>query len=115
MSLMGRIRQRHIEFIAKQQTKAVRSHLSTTSSSGSPTKEYRSIMEVFANVLAPLTLTMVQTLESNGLGELQHLIPRFILFTIVVGLWWPRHVDDVWCPSRMCYQHALSQLLTRRE
>ena len=31
---------------------------------------YGSIMEVFADVVAPLTLTMAQALESNGHGEL---------------------------------------------
>ena len=52
-------------------------------------------MEVFADVVAPLMLTMAQALESNALGELQHLIPRYILFKFVLGMWRPRHVDDV--------------------
>ena len=72
-------------------------------------------MEVFADVVAPLTLTMLEALESNGHGELQHLIPRYLLLKVVLGMWWPRHVADVWCPSRMCYHRGLSQLLTRRE
>ena len=114
-SLLGRSRQRHIQFIAKRHSKALRGHLSNASSGGSPTKVYGSIMEVFANVVAPLTLTMAPALASNGHGELQHLIHRYILFKVVLGTWRPHHVDDVWCPSRMCYHRELSQLLTRRE
>ena len=72
-------------------------------------------MEVFADVVAPLTLTKAEALESNGHGDLQHLIPRYILFKVVLGTWRPRHVDDVWCPSRMCCHRGLSQLPTRRE
>ena len=37
--LLGRSRQRRIEFIAKRQSKAVREHLSNASSGGSATKE----------------------------------------------------------------------------
>ena len=40
-------------------------------------------MEVFADVVAPLTLPMADGLGSNGLGELRHLIPRYILFKVV--------------------------------
>ena len=78
-------------------------------------KEYGSIMQVFADVVAPLTLTMAQALESSDLSKLQHLIPCYILFKFVLGMWRPRHVGDVWCPSRMCYDRGLSQLLTRKE
>ena len=114
-SLLGRSRQRRIEFIAKRKSKAVRGHLSNACCGGSPTKAYGSVMEVFADVVAPLTLTMAEALESNGPGELQYLIPRYILFKVVLGMWRPRHVDDVWCPSRMCYHRGLYELLTRRE
>ena len=114
-SVLGRSCRRHMEFIANNQSKAVRGHLSNASCRGSPTKVYGSIMEVFADVVAPLTLTMVEAFESNGIGELQHLIPRYILFKGVLGMWRPRHVNDVWCPSRMCYHRGLSQLLIRRE
>ena len=114
-SLLGRSRHRRIEFIAKRHSRAVRGHFSNASCGGSPTKVYGSIMEVFAVVVAPLTLRMAQALESNGLGELQHLIPRYILFNVVLGMWRPRHVDNVWCPLRMCYHRGLSQLLTRRK
>ena len=57
--------QRRMEFIAKRQSKAVRGHLSNTSCGGSRTKVYGAIMEVFADVVAPLTLTMAKALESN--------------------------------------------------
>ena len=76
---------------------------------------YGSILEVFADVVAPLTLTMAEAFESNGVGGLQHLIPGYILFKLLLGTWRPRYVDDVWCPSRMCCLRGLSQLLPRRE
>ena len=72
-------------------------------------------MEPFANVVAPLTFTMAQALESKGLVELQHLVPRYILFNLVLGMWRLHDVHNVWCPSAMCHYGGLSQLLTRRE
>ena len=114
-SLLGRSCPGRIEFIARRQSKAMRGHLSNASCGGRLTKVYGSIMEVFTDVVAPLMLTMAEALDSNGHGELQHLIPHHILFKVVLGMWRPRHVDNVWCPSRMCYHRGLSQLLTRRE
>ena len=45
-------------------------------------------------------------------SKLQHLIPRYILLKVGLGMWRRRHVDDAWCPSRMCCHRGLSQLFT---
>ena len=46
------------------------------------------------------------------------LIPKltnYILFRVMLGMWRPRRVDDVWHPTALCAHKGLASLLTREE
>ena len=43
------------------------------------------------------------------------LVPRYFMIHIMLGMWRPRWVDDIWVAGRMCYHQGLAALLSRRE
>ena len=67
------------------------------------------------DVLKPILVTLSDHLTKNGCSELIPLLPKYILFRVMLGMWRPRRVDDVWHPTSLCHHKGLASLLSRQE
>ena len=60
-------------------------------------------------------MTLSDQLTKNGCSELIPLLPKYILFRVMLGMWRPRKVDDVCHPTSLCHHKGLASLLSRQE
>ena len=97
--------------------KYVRGYHDAKTAGGRPGKKYNNIPDVVNDVFAPLVNLdpMVKHLEKKGLVDLVPLVPRYFMFCILLGMWRPRRVDDIWVAGPMCYHRGPAALLSRRE
>ena len=63
----------------------------------------------------PILRCLSEALEKNGASELIPKLTNYILFRVMLGMWRPRRVDDVWHPTALCAHKGLASLLTREE
>ena len=82
---------------------------------GRPRKTYSSVHEALDVVFKPILVTLSDPLTKNGPNGLIPLLPKYILFMVMLGMWRPRRVDDMWHPTSLCHHKGLASLLSRQE
>ena len=103
--------------------------LSADTMGGRPRKTYGSVHEALDNIFKPILVTLSDHLTKNGCSELIPLLPKYILFKVMLGMWRPplparekvhRWVDLL--PSRTALvcdsyfgSHAVANQLARRQ
>ena len=95
--------------------KFVKGALSADTMGGRPWKTYGSVHEALDDVFKPILVTLSDHLTKSGCSELIPLLPKYILFRVMLGMWQPRRVDDVWHPTSLCHHKGLASLLSRQE
>ena len=95
--------------------KFVKGALSADTMGGRPRKTYTSVHEALDDVFKPILVTLSDHLTKNGCSGLIPLLPKYILFRVMLGMWRPRTVDDVWHPTSLCHHKGLASLLSRQE
>ena len=95
--------------------KHVRGALSAATLGGHPKKKYATFTEAMDDMFHPILRCLSEALEKNGASELVPKLTNYILFTVMLGMWRPRRVDDVWHPTALCAHKGLASLLTREE
>ena len=95
--------------------KHVRGALSAATLGGHPKGKYATITEAMDDMFHPILRCLSEALEKNGASELIPKLTNYILFRVMLGMWRPRRVDDVWHPTALCAHKGLASLLTREE
>ena len=95
--------------------KHVRGALSAATLGGHPKKKYATITEAMDDMFHPILRCLSEALAKNGASELIPKLTNYILFRVMLGMWRPRRVDDVWHPTALCAHKGLASLLTREE
>ena len=95
--------------------KHVRGALSAATLGGHPKKKYATITEAMDDMFKPILRCLSEALEKNGASELIPKLTNYILFRVMLWMWRPRRVDDVWHPTALCAHKGLASLLTREE
>ena len=95
--------------------KFVKGALSADTMGGRPQINYGSVHEALDDVFKPILVTLSDHLTKNGCSELIPLLPKYILFRVMLGMWRPRRVDDVWHPTSLCHHEGPASLLSRQE
>ena len=83
---------------------------------GRTRKSYGSVHEALDNVFKPILVTLSDHPTRNGCsGEFIPLLPKYILFGVMLGMWQRRRVDDVWHHTSFCHHKGRASLLSRQE
>ena len=93
----------------------VRGALLAATLGGHPNKKYATIAKAMDDMFNPILRCLSEALTKNGTRELISKLTNYIVFRILLGMWWPRRVDDVWHPTALCAHKGLASLLTKEE
>ena len=94
--------------------KFVKGALNADTMGGHPRKTYASVHEALDDVFKPILVTLSDHQTKNGCSELTPLLPKYILFRVMLGMWRPRMVAACGSPRHCVTTRDLPPFLAAR-